>query len=45
MEPVKGAAGFGSDTKRGPMPYFWIAARERHNVEAVCHRAPEDQGS
>ncbi len=45
MEPVEGAAGFGSDTKHGPMPYFWIAARERPAVSgahvAFGARTPE----
>jgi catechol 2,3-dioxygenase-like lactoylglutathione lyase family enzyme len=34
MEPVAGAAGFGSDTEHGPSPYFWIAARDIETVDA-----------
>jgi catechol 2,3-dioxygenase-like lactoylglutathione lyase family enzyme len=35
MEPVEGAAGFGSDTEYGPKPYFWVAARERPVVSGA----------
>jgi catechol 2,3-dioxygenase-like lactoylglutathione lyase family enzyme len=35
MEPVAGAAGFGSDTEHGPSPYFWIAARDRPAVSGA----------
>ncbi len=35
MEPVEGAAGFGSETEIGPKPYFWIATRERPAVSGA----------
>ena len=35
MEPVEGAAGFGSETEIGPKPYFWISARERPAVSGA----------
>ena len=35
MEPMPGAAGFGSDDGTGPKPYFWIMARGRPPVSGV----------
>jgi catechol 2,3-dioxygenase-like lactoylglutathione lyase family enzyme len=35
MEPVEGAAGFGSETEHGPKPYFWIHARGRAPIVGV----------
>jgi catechol 2,3-dioxygenase-like lactoylglutathione lyase family enzyme len=35
MEPMPGAAGFGSDDGHGPKPYFWIMARGRPTVSGV----------
>lgn len=35
MEIADSAAGFGEDTKYGPNPYFWIAARGRPVVRGA----------
>ncbi len=35
MEPVEGAAGFGSETEIGPKPYFWVNSRGRPAVVSV----------
>jgi catechol 2,3-dioxygenase-like lactoylglutathione lyase family enzyme len=35
MEPVDGAAGFGSETEHGPKPYFWIVTRGRDAVRGA----------
>jgi catechol 2,3-dioxygenase-like lactoylglutathione lyase family enzyme len=35
MEPMPGAAGFGSDDGNGPKPYFWIMARGRPAVSGA----------
>jgi catechol 2,3-dioxygenase-like lactoylglutathione lyase family enzyme len=35
MEPMPGAAGFGSDLGQGPRPYFWIMARGRPTVSGA----------
>jgi catechol 2,3-dioxygenase-like lactoylglutathione lyase family enzyme len=35
MEPVPGAAGFGSETEIGPKPYFWVMARGRGTVSGA----------
>jgi catechol 2,3-dioxygenase-like lactoylglutathione lyase family enzyme len=43
MEPMPGAAGFGSDDGHGPKPYFWIMARGRPTVSGahVSFAAPD----
>jgi catechol 2,3-dioxygenase-like lactoylglutathione lyase family enzyme len=45
MGPMHGAAGFGSETKHGPKPYFWIAARDRPAVSGahVAFAAPDTE--
>jgi catechol 2,3-dioxygenase-like lactoylglutathione lyase family enzyme len=35
MEPVEGAAGFGTESERGPKPFFWISARGRPPVSGA----------
>ena len=35
MEPLPGAAGFGSETEHGPKPYFWVMARGRPTVHGA----------
>jgi catechol 2,3-dioxygenase-like lactoylglutathione lyase family enzyme len=35
MMEFEGALGFGSETKHGPKPYFWLNARDRPVVSGV----------